>query len=112
LALENTSGLTWLAAQQDYGAKILADNLHALTVLEAEGLDSFKIGYKINRTYTFSHLKRCLPRWLLVALPTAERFLTTLTELVKNLIQVETNVSKPRPKHPKPHRKHAYKSTC
>ncbi len=64
IALENASGLTWLSAQQDFGAKILADNLHALTVLEAEGYDSIKEGYKINRTYAFSHLKRCLPRWL------------------------------------------------
>jgi hypothetical protein len=111
IALENTSGLTWLAAQQDFGAKILADNLHALTVLEAEGYDTIKNGYKINRTYTFSHLKRCLPRWLLVALPTAGQLFTTLAELVKNLIQSKPGASKPRPKHPKPHRKHAYKST-
>jgi hypothetical protein len=112
IALENTSGLTWLAAQQDFGAKILADNLHALTLLEADGYDTIKNGYKINRTYTFSHLKPCLPRWLLVALPTTKQLLVTLAELVKNLIQVKPNVSKPRPKHPKPHRKHAYKSTC
>ncbi len=39
MALENTSGLSWLAAQQDFGAKILADNLHSLTLLEAEGID-------------------------------------------------------------------------
>ena len=112
LALENTSGLSWLAAQQDFGAKILADNFHALTVLEAEGYETIKEGYKINRTYTFSHLKRCMPRWLLVAIPTAEQFIATLSEILKNLIQIKPDVSKPRPKHPKPHRKHAYKSTC
>ena len=112
MALENTSGLSWLAAQQDFGAKILADNLQALTVHEAENYEAIKVGYKINRTYTFSHLKRCLPRWLLVALPNTEQFVTTLAELVKNLIQFKPNESKPRTKHPKPHRKHAYKSTC
>ncbi len=111
MALENTSGLYWLSAQQDFGAKILADNLHSLTVLEAEGLDVISEGYKINRTYTFSHLKRCLPRWLLVSIPTAEQFVATLTELAKNLVISLSNASKPRPKHPKPHRKHAYKST-
>ncbi len=111
MALENTSGLYWLAAQQDFGAKILADNLHSLTVLEAQGLDAITEGYKINRTYAFSHLKRCLPRWLLVAIPTVEQFASTLTELVKNLVVSFSNESKPRPKHPKPHRKHAYKST-
>lgn len=29
LALENAPGLSWLAAQQDFGAKVLADNRHA-----------------------------------------------------------------------------------
>jgi hypothetical protein len=111
IALENTSGLSWLAAQQDFGAKILADNLHALTVLEAAGHDRIKTGYKINRTYAFAHLKRCLPRWLLINLPTIEQLVSTLTELIKNLIQFKPRVSKPRPDHPKPHRKHAYKST-
>ncbi len=111
MALENTSGLSWLAAQQDFGAKILADNLHSLTLLEAEGYEAIKEGYKINRTYAFSHLKRCLPRWLLVAIPTTEQFVATLTEIIKNLIGFVPGMSKTRPKHPKPHRKHAYKST-
>jgi hypothetical protein len=111
MALENTSGLSWLAAQQDFCAKILADNLHSLTVLEAENYAPVKEGYKINRTYAFSHLKRCLPRWLLVALPAAEQLIATLTEILKNLIACAPDSSKPRPKHPKPHRKQAYKST-
>jgi len=34
MALENTSGLSWLVARQDFGAKVLADNLHALAVLD------------------------------------------------------------------------------
>jgi len=78
MALENTSGLSWLAAQQDFGAKILADNLHTLTVLEAEGVIGLKEHYQINRTYAFSHLKRCLPRWLLVALPATKQWFLTL----------------------------------
>lgn len=112
LALENTSGLSWLAAQQDLGAKILTDNLNALTVLEATGLDTLNTGYKINRTYCFAHLKRCLSRWLLIALPSVDQLKTTLTELAKNVIRFLPDAAKPRPKHPKPHRKHAYKSTC
>jgi len=112
LALENTSGLSWLAAQQDFGAKILADNLHALTVLEAENHIEIPDQYKINRTYAFAHLKRCLPRWLLLALPTLKQLWETLTEIAHNRVRFKPNASKPRPKHPKPHRKHAYKSTC
>lgn len=112
LALENTSGLSSLAAQQDFGAKILADNLNALIVLEAADENAIATDYKINRTYAFAHLKRCLPRWLLIALPTAEYWLAMLTELAKNLIKFVSNASKPRPDRPKPHRKHAYKSTA
>jgi hypothetical protein len=111
LALENTSGLSWLAAQQDFGAKMLADNLHALTVLAATDQNNIDADYKINRTYTFAHLKRCLPRWLLVSLPSTIELLATFAELAKNLIRFIPGASKPRPAHPKPHRKHAYKST-
>ena len=114
LALENTSGLSWLAAQQDFGAKVLADNLHGLTALEAvaHAPRAASGAYKINRTYAFAHLKRCLPRWPLSAMPTAAEWLGAITEIAKNLIQFKPHASKPRPAHPKPHRKHAYKSTC
>lgn len=112
LALENTSGLSWLAAQQDFGAKVLADNLHALAVLDAAHEHSPPDSYKINRTYAFACLKRCLPRWLIIALPHPRDLRAALAEITKNLIHFKPNASKPRPMHPKPHRKHAYKSTC
>lgn len=111
MALENTSGLSWLAAQQDFGAKVLADNLHALAVMEATALGKIPDGYKLNRTYAFAHLKRCLPLWLIVALPSTEQVMTVFTELAKNLIRFVAGATKPRPAHPKPHRKHGYKST-
>ncbi|MDP3333583.1 MAG: hypothetical protein Q8Q40_05465 [Methylococcaceae bacterium] len=81
-------------------------------MLEAEGYQAIKAGYKVNRTYAFSHLKRSLPRWLLGLVPSTEQFVYTLRELLKNLIAVIPECSNPRQKHPKPHRKHAYKSTC
>lgn len=112
LALENTSGLSLLAAQQDFGAKVLADNLHALTVLEATALGNTPSQYKINRTYAFAHLKRCLPRWLLSSMPSGEEVMAVLEELTRNLIRFVPGAAKPRPDHLKPHRKHAYKSTC
>jgi hypothetical protein len=112
LALENTSGLSWLAAQQDFGAKVLADNLHALAVIEAAEQHPLPVNYKINRTYAFAHLKRCLPRWLLLAIPSTGDLLVALSELARCLVRFRPNDSKPRPIHPKPHRKHAYKSTC
>lgn len=111
MALENTSGLSWLAAQQDFGAKVLADNLHCLAVVEATELDKTPDSYKLNRTYAFAYLKRCLPRWLLVAMPSTKQILTMFAELANNLIRFVEGAAKPRPIHPKPHRKHAYKST-
>ena len=40
LSLEQLSGMSWLAAQQDFGAKILCDNINALAVHAAsESLD-------------------------------------------------------------------------
>lgn len=111
LALENTSGETWLAAQQDFGAKMVADNLHSLAVLDATQQVALEGPYKINRTYAFSVLKRCLPRWLLVAPPSLMQLVKTFEELAKSLIRFVPDASKPRPIHPKPHRKHAYKST-
>lgn len=111
LALENTSGLSWLAAQQDFGAKVLADNLHALATTLAATHESLPERYKVNRTYAFVHLKRCLPRWLLVTLPDAAQLMTVFSEIVRNLVQFRPGASKPRPIHPKPHRKHGYKST-
>ena len=112
LALENTSGLSWLAAQQDFGAKVLADNLHALAAMEATERHPVPEQYKINRTYAFAHLKRCLPRWLLLSLPDSTGILTAFAEIAKNLIRFIPDAAKPRPNHVKPHRKHAYKSTC
>lgn len=104
LALENTSGLSWLAAQQGFGAKVLADNLHALAVREAAERSFLPVACKINRTYAFAHLKRCLPRWLLVAPPISRDLLAVFEELARCLIRFRPNASKPRPAHPKPYR--------
>ena len=112
LAWENTSGLSWLAAKQDFTAKVVADNLHALTALEALDCAAIPDGYKVNRTYAFAHLKRCLPRWLLTAMPSDEQFAAVVAELARNLIRFVHGATKPRPPHLKHHRKHAYKSTC
>jgi hypothetical protein len=111
MAMENTSGLSWLAAQQDFGAKVLADNLNALAVLEATAIGKIPDSYKLNRTYAFAHLKRCLPRWLLVSQPSCSQVMSVFDELANNLIRFVVGATKPRPVHPKPHRKHAYKST-
>lgn len=119
LNLEHLSGIKWLAAQQDFGAKILCDNLNALAVYCAtDGAVDVQTDtekptvYRINRTYTFAHLKPCLSRWILKALPSLEQLLALFEELLKNLVQFIKGQSKTRPKRPKPHRHHAYRPTA
>jgi hypothetical protein len=113
ISLEHLSGLSWLAAQQDFGAKILCDNLNALVVLaaQAEGTDDISKNYRINRIYVFATLKRCLPRWLLKAWPTPQQWLAVLANLARNLCRFVPGASKPRPERDKPHLHHAFKGT-
>lgn len=54
LNLEHLSGISWPAAHQDFGAKMLCDNLNALAVFCAteHSLDAqAQSNYRINRTY-------------------------------------------------------------
>jgi hypothetical protein len=113
LALEHTTGLSWHAAQQDFGAKALCDNLNALAAYVATDacLDPDS-PYKINRTLAFDKIKRQLGRWLLI-LPrlTARHLKPVLEELAKNLQKFVPARARPRPGGPKPHRHHAYKGS-
>jgi hypothetical protein len=116
LKLEHISGLSWLAAQQDFGAKLVCDNLNALAIYAAqcpEQTDSLDpaVHYKPNRTYGFALLKRWLPRWLMNRLPDIKTLLAIFDELLTHVIRFIPGKSKPRPKRPKPHLHHAYKST-
>lgn len=117
LKLEHLSGLSWLAAQQDFGAKLVCDNLNALAIYAAQCPDESDLStsaptvhYKPNRTYGFALLKRWLPRWLMNQLPDIDTLLAVFDELLTHVIRFVPGKSKPRPKRPKPHLHHAYKS--
>lgn len=117
LKLEHLSGLSWLAAQQDFGAKLVCDNLNALAIYAAQCPDESDsststptVHYKPNRTYGFALLKRWLPRWLMNQLPDIDTLLAVFDELLTHVIRFVPGKSKPRPKRPKPHLHHAYKS--
>lgn len=117
LKLEHLSGLSWLAAQQDFGAKLVCDNLNALAIYAAQRPDETDsstpaVHYKPNRTYGFALLKRWLPRWLMNQLPDIDTLLAIFNELLTHVIRFVPGKSKPRPKRPKPHLHHAYKSTA
>lgn len=112
LSLEHTSGLTWLAACQDLGAKMVCDNLNALAVyLATEQLIEPDSPWRVNRTMAFSHLRRLLPRVLACMLRMATRIAAELfCEITKNLLKFIHGRSRPRPMRPKPHKSHAYKT--
>lgn len=111
LNLEHTSGLSWLAACQDFGAKMVCDNLNAIAVWLAndDHLNLSENGYKVNRTLAFNTLKVQLGRWLLKALPTIRNVAAALNQIVKNLQLFRPGRQQPRPQRTKPHKYHAIK---
>jgi hypothetical protein len=111
LALEQLSGMSWLAARQDFGAKILCDNLNALAVHAAsESLDAdTRARYIINRGDAFVRLKRTLGRWLLYGCDALDNLATVFEQLLLNLVQIKPNRSYPRHFTEKPHLSHAYR---
>ena len=111
LSLEHTSGLTWLAAQQDFSAKILCDNINAFAAYAAaDTLDAeVRCHYIINRADTFVQIKRTLGRWLILGLDALANIDSVFSELIRNLVRVKPNRSFPRIFKQKPHKSHAYK---
>ena len=114
LSLEHTSGLTWLAACQDIGAKMVCDNLNALaTYLATEQHIAPDSPWRVNRTIAFTHLRRLLPRVLAGVVRMSARIATELfAEITKNLQKFIPGRSRPRPSRPKPHKSHAYKTNA
>jgi hypothetical protein len=112
LGLEYTSGLSWHAARQDFGAKAVCDNLNALAAYAATDacLDPDSDA-KINRTQAFDKIKRQLGRWLLRAKATVRNVKAVLKELAKNLQYFVPDRLRPRDQKVKPHGHFAYKPT-
>jgi len=111
LNLEHTSGLTWLAACQDTGAKMVCDNLNALAAyLATEHHLASDSPWRVNRATAFSHLRRLLPRVLAGVISMTSRIAAQLFfEITKNLQKFWPDRTRPRPARPKPHKSHAYK---
>ena len=84
LHLEHTSGLTWLAAQQDIGAKIVWDNLNALAAfLATEEHIPVESKHRINRTLAFNNIRRLLRRALALRIVGYNTFAEALAEIAK-----------------------------
>ena len=88
---------------QDVAAKVLCDNLQALTSLSAHDDADLPDSARINRAYVHTALKPLLPVLLL------GKKVAKLLPMVLRLVAGQTyvhreNLSKPRKPRPKPHR--------
>jgi hypothetical protein len=108
LNLEHVSGLSQLAVVQDVAAKVLCDNLQALTALSARDDADLPESVRINRAYVHTALKPLLPALLL------GKKVAKLLRVVLRLVATRTyvhreKISKPRKPRPKPHKYMAQK---
>ena len=103
LNLEHVSGLSPQAVAQDVAAKVLCDNLQALTTQSAYDKAHLPESTRINRAYVHSVLKPLLPA-LLLGKAVAKLLRAALALLAKHTCVHRANLSKPRKPGPKPHR--------
>ena len=103
LCLEHVSGLSQLAVVQDVAAKVLCDNLQALTTLQARDDDDLPDRQRINRAYVHTALKPLLPA-LLLGRKVAKLLRNVLRLITKQTYLHRENLSKPRKARPKPHK--------
>jgi len=117
LRLEAVTGLTHLAFQQDFSAKILADNLHRL--LSSEGLapenqdDLASQNSQANRTYALGTLKPILAGCLLRLRHCLEALPQALQAIAITYCRIQPGRSFPRRQRVyKPHTYLTYKLRC
>ncbi len=118
--LELTAGLFWHAAQQNFGAKAVFDNLNALAAyayVATQALLDPGSSYKINRTLAIDKIKRQIGRWLFIASAATRRLEPILEESALNFQKFVPDRSRLRMPQPKPICQllisdHDSKSTC
>lgn len=110
LNLEHVSGLSQLAAMQDFAAKILCDNSQTLASQAAASGAALPADRRINRAYAQTVLKPLLPALLLGRL-TVDAFQLALALIARQTYRHRPGRSKPRPKKDKPQR-HMSQKPC
>jgi hypothetical protein len=103
LNLEHVSGLSQQAVVQDVAAKVLCDNLQALTTLSAYDNADLHESVRINRAYVHTALKPLLPA-LLLGKKVAKLLRKVLHLVAQHTYVHRENLSKPRKPGPKPHK--------
>jgi len=101
--------LSQQAVVQDFSAKVLCDNLQALTTLAARNDADLPDNERINRAYVHTALKPLLPALLLGK--KVGRLLQNVLRLVaRHTYRHRENLSRPRKAGHKPHRPMTQKS--
>jgi hypothetical protein len=95
--------LSQQAVVQDVAAKVLCDNLQALTTLRAHDNADLPESVRINRAYVHTALKPLLPA-LLLGKKVAKMVRNVLQLVGKHTYVHRENLSKPRKPGPKPHK--------
>lgn len=112
LRLEAPTGLTHLAFQQDFAAKILADNLHTvLTAVPATEQNDEPV-HRPHRTYAIGTLKPILAGCLLQLAHCLDALPAALAVIARTRCRVQPNRAYPRPARQKTHLHLAYKVAC
>ena len=112
LRLEAPTGLTHLAFQHDFAARILADNLHTLLTSTAPDPGEQTPARRPNRTCAIGTLKPILAGCLLQLTPCLRALPAALAAIAQARCRVQPNRLYPRPPRPKPHLHLAYKLAC
>ncbi|TAM00434.1 MAG: hypothetical protein EPN71_06680 [Rhodanobacter sp.] len=114
LRLEAATGLTHLAFQQDFAAKVLADNLHALltATLPADDTPPAQAASRPNRTYAIGALRPILVGCRLRASACLDALTSVLNVIARTRCRIQSGRSYPRFPRIKPHTYFAYKLCC
>lgn len=115
LRLEAATGLTHLAFQQDFAAKIVADNLHTLLAAahDAATTEADVVATsRPNRTYALGALKPILAGCLLGLHSCLRDLSAALDTIVRTRCRIQPGRSYPRPPRTKPHLYAAYRTVC
>lgn len=112
LRLEAPTGLTHLAFQQDFAAKILADNLQRVLTAPTLPIDETTATHRTNRTYAMGALKPILAGCLLQLAHCLQSLPAALAAAARAICRVQRDRTYPRPQRTKPHLHLAYKFAC
>ncbi|MBT0964253.1 IS4 family transposase [Denitromonas sp. IR12] len=107
LRLEAPTGLSYLALQQDFAAKVLADNLCVLLAARSQRPEAAS---RPNRIYAMGALKPILAGCLLAIAHARAALPAVLATIAKNRCRIQSGRSYPRPARVKPHLHLAYKA--